>query len=521
MSKSLLEVEGNEEEDNAAISSRISDLSIQIPKIDINRDEYKDYHSSTSKESEIEEEKQEDIDLRRSRRSRQPPIRYRDQESLASTVYISINENIEETSEFKVPQSYKETINSSEKDLQLKAIDKELQTLNINNTQSIVDLPSNVKPISTRWVYKIKKNDDKSLTYKARLVARGFEQIYSLNYLEKYAGVIKQQAFKAIFAIATIKGYIIRKIDMKSAFTQGDLSETIYLKQLEGFIDSKTPGKALLLNKALYSLVKLVNIWFNLLSKEIKMLGFKQLQADNCVYYNSEKDTIIITYVDDIAISGLNNDYISEIIVKLGNKFAITDLGPITNYLGIEIQRTPDYKTTILSQKDYLIKILKRFNMDKSNPVSTLIDIDFIRQKYDKTASIEDIKWYQEAIGSLLYAALLTRLDIVYTTNTLGRYILNLGLEYIKAIKRVFRYLKGSLDYSIIYRGDTKTSSYITEYINADYAGEKDEYKSTTGYIFYLVDGPISYKSKLQPITAQSTTEAKYIALANTAKEAE
>ena len=518
--KPLLDVEGNEEEDNTAISSKISDLSIEIPKIDLNRDEYEEYHSSTSKESETEEEKQEDMNLRRSRRSRQPPIRYRDQASLASTAYISMNEDIEEINEFKEPQSYEEAINSHEKDLWLKAMEKELQTLNTNNTWSIVDLPANNKPISTRWVYKIKKNDDKSLSYKARLVARGFEQIYGLNYLTKYAGVIKQQTFKAIFAIATIKGYIVRKIDMISAFTQGDLLDTIYLKQPEGFIDPNYPEKVLLLNKALYGLVQSANIWFNLLSKEIKSLGFKQLQADNCVYYNDEKDTIIITYVDDIAITGPDNDYISEIIAKLSNKFAITDLGPITNYLGIEIQRSPDYKTTTLSQKDYLIKILKRFNMDKSNPVSTPMDFSFIRQKYDKTASIEDIKWYQQAIGSLLYAALLTRPDIAYATNTLGRYASNPGPEHIKAIKRVFRYLKGSLDYNITYRGDAKTSSYITGYTDADYAGEKDEYKSTTGYIFYLANGPISYKSKLQPITAQSTTEAEYIALANTAKEA-
>ena len=397
---------------------------------------------------------------------------------------------------------------------------QELKTLNDNNTWSIVDLPLNAKPISTRWVYKIKKNDDKSLTYKARLVARGFEQIYGLNYIDKYAGVIKQQTFKAIFAIATIKGYIIRKIDMKSAFTQGNLLDTIYLKQPEGYIDPKQPEKVLLLNKALYGLVQSAHIWFNLLSKEIKALGYTQLQTDNCTYYNSDKTTIIIIYVDDIAIIGPDNNYISELISELSQKFTITDLGPISNYLGIEIQRSSDYKTTILSQKDYIIKVLKRFKMEQSNPVSTPVDIGFIRRKYDNTASSEDITWYQQAIGSLLYAALLTRPDIAYATSMLGRYASNPSPEHIKAIKRVFRYLKGTLDYNITYKGDYNSSPYITGYTDADYAGEKDEYKSTTGYIFYLANGPISYKSKLQSITAQSTTEAEYIALANSAKEA-
>ena len=100
-------------------------------------------------------------------------------------------------------------------------------------------------------------------------------------------------------------------------------------------------------------------------------------------------------YVDDIAIIGLDNDYISEIISKLSQKFTITDLGPISSYLGIEIQRSSDYKTTILSQKDYITKILKRFKMDQSNPVSIPIDIGFIRQKYDNITSSENINWYQ------------------------------------------------------------------------------------------------------------------------------
>jgi len=190
----------------------MSDITIQIPKFNDNRDDYKEYHSTS------EEEGEEDTTLRRSIRSRYQPIRYRDQISLALSAYISIQEDIEE-SEFKEPLSYQEATNSPERDLWLKAMEKELETLKNNKTWTIIDLPPNIKPISTKWVYKIKKNDDKTLTYKARLVARGFEQIYGLNYLDKYAGVIKQQAFKAIFAIATIKGHIIRKIDMKSAFT--------------------------------------------------------------------------------------------------------------------------------------------------------------------------------------------------------------------------------------------------------------------------------------------------------------
>jgi hypothetical protein len=195
-------------------------------------------------------------------------------------------------------------------------------------------------------------------------VARGFKQIYGLKYNEKFAAVIKQQAFEIIFTIAIIKGYIIWKIDIKSVFTHGDLAETIYIIQLEGFIDPHYPEKVLLLNKALYGLKQSANVWYTRLFKEIIQLGFIQLHADTCIYYNRLKDTIIIIYVNDIGITGPKTGYIRQIIDELKKTFTISDLGPIQSYLGIQITRTPDYKITRLSQKDYILKILRKFEID-------------------------------------------------------------------------------------------------------------------------------------------------------------
>jgi hypothetical protein len=158
--------------------------------------------------------------------------------------------------------------------------------------------------------------------------------------------------------------------------------------------------------------------------------------------------------------------------------------------------------------------------MDQSKPVSTPIDTGLIRKKYTGIASNSDISWYQQAIGSLLYAALLTRYDIACAVNILSRYASNPGPEHIQAVKRIFRYLNGHLNHDITYIGNTNTSPYIKGFTDSDYAGDKEEYKSTTGYIFFLANGPISYTSKIQPITAQSTTEAEYIALSKAAKEA-
>jgi Reverse transcriptase (RNA-dependent DNA polymerase) len=324
-------------------------------------------------------------------------------------------------------------------------------------------------------------------------------------------------SFKTIFAISTNNNWPIYKIDVKSAFTHGDLNENIYIKQPVGFEDKKYPNKVLKLNKALYGLKQAANIWFNTLYNALKGLEYTQLLSDNCLYQNKQNQLILMVYVDDIAITGPNKEDILNLIKELSKIFIIKNLGLIQSYLGIEITR--DKNTTILNQRDYLIKVLKRFKMYDSKPISTPIDSKFQPIKYTEIASKEDIYWYQSAIGSLLYAALGTRPDITFTVNILGRFASNPSPIHITAMKRLFRYIKGHLNYGIKY-SKTENSEYLKGYTDSDYGGDKVEYKSTSGYIFKLANGPISYSSKLQSITAQSSTEAEYIAICNATKEA-
>jgi Reverse transcriptase (RNA-dependent DNA polymerase) len=437
---------------------------------------------------------------------------------LASKAYISVEKSYTTLeSEIKEPITYNEAISTQEKEIWLKSMTRELETLSKNDTWTLVDLPIGKKAISTKWVYKIKKNDDKSIQYKSRFVARGFEQIYGLNYEETFAAVIKPMSYKTIIALAAIFSWYIYKIDMKSAFSQGDLDEEVYIRQPEGFEDPQYPNKVLRLNKALYGLKQSAKIWYDTLSTYLKGFQFMQLDSDYCIYQNKAKNTFLLVYVDDIAIIGPDIDYINLTIKKLSNKFELKNLGPIKTYLGVEIEQKNDYIS--LSQKDYIIKILKRFNLYDVKPVATPIEPKFNNEKNIEIAPKDDITWYQQAIGSLLYAAINTRPDIAYTVSVLGRFASNPSENHKIAVKRVFRYLRGTLDYNIRYYR-SNNSGYLTGYTDSDYAGDKNEYKSTSGYIFYLANGPISYSSKLQSITAQSSTEAEYIALCNATKEA-
>ncbi len=136
----------------------------------------------------------------------------------------------------------------------------------------------------------------------------------------------------------------------------------------------------------------------------------------------------------------------------------------------------------------------------------------------DEKAEDSTIKWYQQAIGSLLYATMQTRPDISYAISMLSRYCSNPGVEHLKALDRLFRYIKGSLDLGIYFQRDSDDE--IIEWTDADYDSVIDGRKSTGGYMFMFNGGPISWAAKRQIAVALSSTESEYMAMTEAAKEA-
>lgn len=404
-------------------------------------------------------------------------------------------------------------------------MEKELNTLKEQNTFRSVPNPNNIKPIKTRWVFKIKEdNNNNILEFKARFVAKGFEQLYGIDYIETFAGVIKQVAWKLIFALAAINKWHIYKADAISAFTQGNSDTTLYISQPEGFINNNQPDNILLLNKALYGLKQSARIWYITLTTTLKTLGFKALPSEECVFINKDINIIICIYVDDMAIIGPKESDIKDLINKIKEHFNIKDLGPIKDYLGIDINYQPNKGILKMSLGTYINKVLNRFNFINSRSTSLPMDPKLKLEANKGQASKEDIKWYQSALGCLLYITLAIRPDIAYSVIKLSRFASNPSQDHIIGIKRILRYLSNNKDIGITYNIakslKQNNNHFISGYSDSDYGGDLINYKSTTGYIFLLAGGPISWKSKLQPLIAQSTTEAEYIAINTTIKEA-
>ena len=220
-------------------------------------------------------------------------------------------------------------------------------------------------------------------------------------------------------------------------------------------------------------------------------------------------------------MTGSNVKLIKKFKEDMHAKYRLTDLGAINWLLGIKITRDLINKTISLSQHAYIDAIITRFNFDDLKPSSIPIDPSAPLSKSQSPSKIEDITKmrnvpYQEAVGSLMYAAMGTRPDIAFATSTVAQFSDNPGWAYWEAVKRIYRYLKGTRDLVLTYGGDKRG---LVGYVDADGASQEHR-RAISGYIFMVDGGAISWSLRKQELVTLSTAEAEYVAQTHAAKEA-
>jgi len=210
---------------------------------------------------------------------------------------------------------------------------------------------------------------------------------------------------------------------------------------------------------------------------------------------------------------GDNIEEIQRIRENLSIRFQIKELGELKYFLGLEVEHTKD--GIFLGQQKYAKDLLQRYGMLDCKPISTPMDPNVKFQK-DEGRNLEDVTMYQKMVGSLIYLTL-TRPDISYSVGVVSRYMSNPKKPHLDAVRRILRYIKGTINFGILYK---KIKDYqIVGYCDADYAGDYDTRRSTTGYSFTLGSGVISWCSKRQPTVALSSTEAEYRSATMAAQE--
>jgi hypothetical protein len=424
------------------------------------------------------------------------------------------------------PSTFEEAISGPDKEFWWIAMGEEIESQTEAETWILVELPDGRIAIGCRWVYKLKRNADGTVTrYKARLVAKGYLQKEGIDFTETFAPVARMSDLRALLAIVAAEDLELHQMDVKTAFLNGDLTEDIYMQQPPGFISPNKRHLVCKLKKSLYGLRQAGRSWFKKIDSALIAMGFVPLSADNCIYVQrSSEDTVyILLYVDDLLLACRLLRRLTSIKEKLSSLFSMKDMGEAQWILGLQITRDRPNRTLKICQSQYIDAIVKRFRMEDSVAQSTPCDVGMDLRKPTTPATPAEVEEmrnvpYSAAVGAIMYAMLGTRPDIAYAVSVLSQFMHDPRPTHWKAVKRVLRYLKGTRHYSLTYGVGHPPHFY--GFTDSNWAGDKGDRRSTCGYVFFLHGGAINWRSRKQKSVALSSVEAEYVAASEAARDA-
>ncbi|KAG7536926.1 Ribonuclease H-like superfamily [Arabidopsis suecica] len=413
-------------------------------------------------------------------------------------------------SSIKIPQTYEEAMQVKEwRD----AIQEEIGAMTRNHTWDEEELPSGKKTVSSRWIFTIKyKSNGDIERYKARLVARGFSQTYGADYKETFAPVAKLHTVRVVLSLATNLSWELWQMDVKNAFLQGELEDDVYMTPPPGLEDTIDPGKVWRLRKAIYGLKQSPRAWYHKLSRTLKDHGFKKSESDHTLFtlQSPQGIVVVLIYVDDLIISGDNKEGINNTKTFLKSTFDIKDLGELKYFLGIEVCRSPE--GLFLSQRKYTLDLLNETGYKDAKPAKTPLEEGY---KVDRKGEKEDEKFndtplYRKLVGKLIYLTN-TRPDICFAVNQVSQHMQAPTVYHRSMVERILRYLKGSSGQGIWMGKNSNTE--LVGYCDADYAGDRMDRRSTTGYCTFLGGNLVTWKTKKQKVVSCSSAESEYRAM--------
>ena len=429
----------------------------------------------------------------------------------------------------EIPTSYKQAMASDRATFWQKGIDKELASQHKNKTWKLVPRSEASNILTSRWVFGVKQLPDESGklvdTAKGRLVARGFQQVEGLDYTETFAPVIKFTTIRLLLALVSYFDLELHQMDVVTAFLNGDLDEDIYMEQPEGCIDKTKSDSVCKLLKAIYGLKQAHRQWHSkIVAFLIAELGFTTTRSDPCLYIRRQNNVIMIIalYVDDLLLAGSDLDAIVWMKNELNRRFEMKDLGEAKTCIGLEIDRNRSKNILTVTQSKYAHAVLNRFKMSKSNQCATPMEQSshVATQVADTHTSDKPCSApCRQAIGCLMFLMVGTRPDIAFAIGKLAQHCADPRESHWSGVKRVLRYLRGSQRLGLVFCKDDLDTE-LHGYSDADWGGCLKSRKSTSGYVFKLCGGPISWASRKQTVVAKSTCEAEYIALSEACKEA-
>jgi Reverse transcriptase (RNA-dependent DNA polymerase) len=288
------------------------------------------------------------------------------------------------TAEYQDPLTFAEVISSALANEWREVFKYEIDALAKNGTWMLVELPAGWKAMKSKWVFKHKADGH----FRARLVAKGFTQIFGIDYDETFSPVARFESLRLLLALAALEDWEIHQMDMKSTFLNGLLDKEIYMEQPQGFKDPNHPDKVCLLKRAIYELKQASRAWNLQFHGVLVDLGFTHTHSDAGVYHRQDDGgtIIIILYVDDITIIGDNLKSVTKLKSTLSSRYEMTDLGELESYLGVHIKQDRSAKRLKIDQTRYVLEIVNRFRLSDTSPAHTPLPsgADVHLEKYDE-----------------------------------------------------------------------------------------------------------------------------------------
>jgi transposase InsO family protein len=447
----------------------------------------------------------------------------------------------------RLPATYAEALRHPAAHQWLEAMKLEFSCLLKHHTWDLVDPPTGVKIVGSRWVLTVKFGADGTITrYKARFVVQGFSQTKGVDYFETFAPVVSLTTVRMVIALAATNHWPLTQMDVETAFLNALVSEDIYVRQAPGFIDPLHPNRVCKLRRSLYGICQAPRN-FNLQITQVMLdLGLTQSVHDPCLFYYVCDGLIAIVciYVDDLLFTGNHAVALAHIKKTLSEQFVMKDLGVAHHLLGLTI--TCEHGGYKLAQGGYIRRMLEEFDVSDIRARSTPADEDMYLQNiiaaFDgdtRTLAFD----YRSAVGCMMFLSNSTRPDISNAVRFLSGFVTNYTDVHIVCAKKVLKYLEGSADLGLMfcsdggqlagYTGsfskddlvDLKAAFKYTEklqaFSDASWADNYADATSTSGVVIQYDGCLILWKSIKQKVAAQSSMESEYIAMSKCVTEIE
>jgi len=424
------------------------------------------------------------------------------------------------------PKTFFEACQRRDADEWIKATYEEFQSMLDLDVWEVVDRPKDQHVIKSKIVYKLKLDENNNpKRYKARVVARGFDQVEGVDYFDSFSAMAHPVTVRMLIAAAVANKWSLSHTDVKVAYLNSLLNETVYMEPPPGF--ARRDGKVLRLRRSIYGLKISGRSWYKLFLRDCKEFGFKPITDDECLLVCERPETgsklVLLTVVDDCIHATNDTALRDEFLAFLRSKYTITDEGELNWFLGVHYKHLPD-GSILANQTAYVDRVLDKFKMQHCKPSKIPMSDNFVitEDDLDPHAPQELIDEYRAKIGCLIYAQIWTRPDIAYATNILARYVTKPSPKLMGAVNKVLRYLKTTRCLGIKFTSHDAKGHGLNVLIAYSDSSDADCHitrRSTGGYSLFYNSNPTSWKSHRQTLCTRSSMESELDEVAATVQE--